>query len=152
MSESGFPGRSISPPYIQLSNNCPPKCLHPYSRTCECIAFHGKEELEVHMELRLLIDDLQKIILGYPGGSPIIIRVLTCGWRRHKSMSKKCQQMFRSQVSASINQSKVSGKTGFEDERGSWGKEQGSPWKLEKARKVTFSPKATRKEHSETLY
>lgn len=30
------------------------------------------------MELKLLIDDLKEIILDYPGGSPVIIRVLTC--------------------------------------------------------------------------
>lgn len=28
------------------------------------------------MELKLLIDDLKEIILDYPGGSPVIIRVL----------------------------------------------------------------------------
>lgn len=78
MSESGFPGRSISSPYVQLLNSCPPKCPCPYSKTCECIAFHDKEELEVYMELRLLIGDLKKIILSYPGGSSVIIRVLTC--------------------------------------------------------------------------
>ena len=41
------------------------------------------------MELSLLIDDLKKIILDYPGRFPVIIRALTCGGRKHKSQCLK---------------------------------------------------------------
>lgn len=57
------------------------------------------------MELSLLIDDLKKIILDYPGRSPVIIRALTCGGRKHRVNVSKVSTV-QSQVLGSSNQSK----------------------------------------------
>lgn len=67
----------------------PPKCpLIP--RICAYVTLHGKRELHLQMELRLLINFSIniEIILDYSGGVNVITKVFKSGRRRQKSQRK----------------------------------------------------------------